>query len=89
MEETAYGQLTDLTEAGKYTIAVPKGTIPRDIKDLVQVEIVERVTPKSKYSLEDLKDLQSKIALIKGKISKADFNEKTETFWQVHFTLHL
>jgi hypothetical protein len=85
VEETAYGQLTDLTEAGKYTIAIPGGKIPEDIKELVQVEIVDRATPKTAYTLEELKDLQSKLALIKGKISKPDFNKKTDTFWQVNF----
>ena len=82
VEESAFGQLEDITKYGKYIIHVGQG-IPKDIRGLVKVQILKQHSAKHEYSLDDLKDLQSKLALIKGKMTEKDITDMADTFWQV------
>ncbi len=82
VEESAFGQLEDITKHGKYIIHVGQG-IPKDIRGLVEVQVLKQHSAKHKYSLDDLKDLQSKLALIKGKMTEKDIKDMADTFWQV------
>ena len=82
VEESAFGQLKDITKHGKYIIHVGQG-IPKDIRGLVKVQILKQHSAKHEYSLDDLKDLQSKLALIKGKMTEKDIKDMADTFWQV------
>lgn len=86
VENTTFGQIQDVTNDGEYIVMVPKGSIPSTISDLVMVVIRGSgysQTVKTKYSLDDLKDLQSKLALIRGNISDRKIQHMAEAFWQV------
>ena len=86
VENTTFSQIQDVTKDGEYIVMVPKGSIPSSISDLVMV-VIHRdghsQTVKTKYTLDDLKDLQSKLALIRGNISDRKIQHMAETFWQV------
>ena len=82
IEGSAFGQLEDITKYGQYIIHVGDG-IPRDIRNLVKVQISRRHSAQSEYTLDELKDLQSKLALIKGKMLEDDIKDMAEKFWQV------
>ena len=81
VEGSAFGQLEDITKHGKYIIHVGQG-IPKDIRGLVKVEVV-KLHLKREYTLDELKDLQSKLALIKGKMTEKDIKDMADRFWQV------
>ena len=82
IEGSAFRQLEDITKYGKYIIHVGDG-IPKDIRSLVKVQILKRHSTQSEYTLDELKDLQSKLALIKGKMLEDDIKDMAEKFWQV------
>ena len=83
VEGSVYGQLEDITKHGKYIIHVGDGTA-KDIRSLVKVKIKKSPPAKGEYTLDELKDLQSKLALIKGKMRKGDVkDDMAEKFWQV------
>ena len=83
VEETVYGQVEDLTKYGVFTFKSPEKYIPKDIQDVVHVQIVKDSASKQQYSLDELKDLQSKLALIRGNITDESVNAMTELFWMV------
>ena len=86
IEKTTFGQIQDLTNDGEYTIAAPEGKIPTAIAELVTVEIQKvgnSQSIKTTYSLDDLKDLQGKLALIRGNITDEKIEGMAAAFWQV------
>ena len=83
VEETVYGQVKDLTKYGVFTFKSPEKYIPKDIQDVVHVVIFKGSASKQQYSLDELKDLQSKLALIRGNITDDSITTMTELFWEV------
>ena len=83
VEESAFGQLDDITKHGMYVIHVGDG-IPKDIRSLVKVQVLKQHSAKREYTLDELKDLQSKLALIKGKMTEKDIKHMADRFWQVN-----
>ena len=83
VEQSAFGQLEDITKHGMYVIHVGD-RIPKDIRGLVKVHILKKHPAKHEYTLEELKDLQSKLALIKGKMTEKDITDMADRFWQVN-----
>ena len=83
VEESAFGQLEDITKHGVYVIHVGD-RIPKDIRGLVKVHILKKHPAKHEYTLEELKDLQSKLALIKGKMTEKEITDMADRFWQVN-----
>ena len=65
-----------------YVIHVGDG-IPKDIRGLVKVHILKEHPAKCDYTLDELKDLQSKLALIKGKMTETDIKDMADRYWQV------
>ena len=86
VEKTVYGQVKDLTISGVFTLCSPlERQIPKDIHDLVHVAVQGKNTAsKQQYSLNELKDLQSKLALVRGNISDEDIKDMAEFFWKVY-----
>ena len=82
VEGSAFGQLEDITKHGKYIIHAGEG-IPKDIRGLVKVHVLKQHSAKHDYSLDELKDLQSKLALIKGKMTEEEIKDMADKFWQV------
>ena len=82
VEESAFGQLDDITKHGMCVIRVDD-EIPKDIRGLVKVLVLKPHSAKHEYTLDELKDLQSKLALIKGKMTEKDIKNMADRFWQV------
>ena len=86
VENTTFSQIQDVTNNGEYIVMVPNGRIPAAFSDLIKVVIQgsERSQAvKTTYSLDDLKDLQSKLALIRGNITDTKILHMATAFWQV------
>ena len=86
VESTTFSQIQDVTNSGKCIVVVPQGRIPTTFSDLITVEIQRRGRSrvvKTTYSLDDLKDLQSKLALIRGNITDDKIRNMATAFWQV------
>ena len=92
VESTTFSQIRDVTNSGKCIVVVPKGRIPATFSDLITVEIQRhgrsRVV-KTTYSLDDLKDLQSKLALIRGNITDDKIRNMATAFWKVCAMHHM
>ena len=83
VETTTFSQIQDVTNNGEYIVMAPEGRIPSTISDLINVVIKGSGAVKTAYSLDDLKDLQSKLALIRGNITDAKIQHMATAFWQV------
>ena len=86
VESTTFSQIRDVTNSGKCIVVVPKERIPATFSDLITVEIQRRGRSrvvKTTYSLDELKDLQSKLALIRGNITDDKIWNMATAFWQV------
>ena len=85
VEESAFGQLEDITKHGKFIVHIGQG-IPKDICGLVKVQVLTQHSAKYEYSLDDLKYLQSKLAFIENKMTEKDIRDMADTFWQVCYS---
>ena len=86
VENTTFSQIQDVTNNGEYIVMVPNGRIPAAFSDLIKVVIQgsgRSQAVKTTYSLDDLKDLQSKLALIRGNITDTKILHMATAFWQV------
>ena len=83
VETNTFSQIKDLYESGLFCIAAPMNEIPADISELIVVHVAKPDSPVRVFRLEELKDIQSKLALIKGKLQEDDIKNKAEAFWQV------
>ena len=86
VENTTFSQIQDVTNNGEYIVMVPDGRIPTAFSDLIKVVIQgsgRSQAVKTTYSLDDLKDLQSKLALIRGNITDTKILHMATAFWQV------
>ena len=80
MEKTSFGQMRNITGYGFYTIGSHSGDIHSKLSELIQMNLVacDKPLAQSKYSLDELRDLESKLVLITGK-------ESTERNDVIHF----
>ena len=88
-EENTFGQVKDLTKHGVFVIAVDtEKLVPKSTKELISVTIQSDGHPEnaSSYNLDDLQDLQSKLALIRGNITESDIQEMSDSFQNVRHT---
>ena len=85
MEKAVFGQVKDLAQSGIFTLKSCEDHVPKNIHELVEVKIVNPDTTKKQYSLDELKDLQSKLALIRGTITEDDISSMAELFWIVSY----
>ena len=86
VENTTFNQIQAVTNNGEYIVMVPRGRIPSTISELIMVVIQgggNSQAVKTAYSLDDLKDLQSKLALIRGNITDPKIEHIASAFWQV------
>lgn len=89
MEGTSFGQMYSILHNGCYTIAGTSGKIMDSISDMILLTLTQEKTQKSrkalkkKYSLDDLKDLESKLVLITG--SKVENRDDVDKFLSVSY----
>ena len=74
VEVTSLGQMRNILSYGCYIVGgEPEGEHERtvhSIHDIIHLRIMRRELPKKKYSLDELRDLESKLVLITGTRAK-------------------
>ena len=81
METTSYGQMTNILKYGTYRVGFKKNALT--VHDLITVTLTQRYQKlfKSKYSLDELRDLESKLVLICG--NNADTRTEVDHYLNV------
>ena len=95
MEENAIERMENVLKYGVYVIGSPKRKIFVNVDDIFQLKVLPEGSQvnespqyskiKNVYGLEEVRDLESKLALITG--SKADHQVNFKLFFNVSFTL--
>lgn len=69
IEETTFGQMSNILAYGCYKVGSGKPRICQSIHEVIQLRLTEHDKPLTKkhYTLNELRDLESKLALIVGK----------------------
>ena len=70
IEVTSINQVEDINSYGAYTICCDEQNNLRSIENAVSLKICRVKAAKKDYSFNDLRDLESKLALIRGRSTK-------------------
>lgn len=72
VEVTSFGKMKDVLRYGRYTIGTKHTQTVHSIHDVISLKLenTEKQLPKMSYSLDDLRDLESKLVLITGSKAK-------------------
>ena len=70
VEVTSMNQVVDINQHGAYTIHCNERKQLQSIENGVSLQIARVEAAKKNYSFNDLRDLESKLALIRGKSTK-------------------
>ena len=84
MEVTSYGQMDNICRFGHYTVGGKRDVAMDSIHDVIHLTLTsqpEKKVLKTNYSLDELRDLESKIVLITG--SKAENRAAVDHFLDV------
>lgn len=83
VEVTSFGQMENIIEYGHYRVGSDKPSIFQNINNLIHLRLEERNKRLSKkiYTLDELRDLESKLVLITG--SKAENRKRVDQFLNV------
>ena len=79
VKETSFGQMDACIKYGKYRVGESGDTIATNVADIVILAVETK--PARKYTLDELKDLESKLVLITG--SRDCKREKVDGFLDV------
>ena len=84
MEVTSFGKMEHILTYGCYHVGSTSGQAVHSIHDVIDLHLVgiERQLPKMNYSLDDLRDLESKLVLITGR--KAENRKDVDKFLNVN-----
>ena len=87
VEVTSFGQMNNILCYGCYTVGGERGKTGHSIHDIIHLKLEERdkQLPKKSYSLDELRDLESKLVLITG--SKAENRAEVEQFLDVCYKI--
>ena len=68
VEVTSFGQMNNILKYGYYTVGASQSRTVQTIHDVIHLTLKERDKPlhKKSYSLDELRDLESKLVLITG-----------------------
>ena len=71
MEESSFGQMKNINEYGYYTIGTNAQVVETQLASVIKLRLDTsgRSVQQSSYSLDELRDLESKLVLITGKDS--------------------
>ena len=67
VEETSVNQVKDINTYGAYTICCEGRKILQSIESAISLKIIRVTAAKKVYSFNDLRDLESKLVLIRGR----------------------
>ena len=87
VEVTSYGQMRNILRFGHYRIGTGTQSKPvHSVHDLISLKLIntDKQLPKTFYSLEDLRDLESKLVLITG--SKAENRMEVDHYLNVSYS---
>lgn len=86
-EVTSFGQMDNIFQYGYYVVGSAKSHICKHYDEVIELILKERDKPltKTRYNLEELRDLESKLVLITG--SKAENRAKVDIFIDVSLFL--
>ena len=79
METTSYGQMSNILKYGTYRVGFKKNA--QTVHDLISVTLSRQKVVKWKYSLDELRDLESKLVLICG--NKAENRAEVDDYLNV------
>ncbi len=87
METTSYGQMSNILKYGTYRVGFKKNA--QTVHDLITITLSVRCqnVVKRKYSLDELRDLESKLVLICG--SKAENKAEVYHYLNVSKDIHV
>ena len=83
VERSTFGQMGAIMEYGRYHVDSSTSKVVKSIHQIISVTLEERDQrlPKKLYTLDELRDLESKLVLITG--SRAEHREKVDLFLHV------
>ncbi len=86
VEVTSYGQMDNILAYGHYRVGVATRQTVRSIHDIIHLKLddCQKQLPKTRYSLDELRDLESKLVLITG--SKAENRMRVDQFLNVRMS---
>lgn len=90
VEVTSFGQMESILNYGHYTIAGKRNKAMHRIHDVIRLTLVpqeDKTLIKTSYTLDELRDLESKLILITG--SKAENRATVEQFLNVSTCIHI
>ena len=89
VEATSFGQMKNINQLGQYTIGSTKRGISTSRADVICLRLVEtrgmKRLPKTHYTLDELRDLESKLVLITG--SDSELWSEVDHFLKVSFLI--
>ena len=83
VETTSYGQMGNILKYGRYRVGAPPSKSPETVHDLISMKlnVKGKTLHKMSYSLDELRDLESKLVLICG--NKADARAEVDHYLNV------
>ena len=83
VEKSSFGQMKNIKEYGCYTIGSQALGVHSKLSQLIRMDLEQRDKPLAqlKYSLDELRDLESKLVLITG--SESEEKEQVDHFLNV------
>lgn len=83
VERSTFGQMGAIIEYGRYHVGTSTCKVAKSIQEIIEVTLEERDKRlhKTSYSLDEMRDLESKLVLITG--SRAENRETVDRFLDV------
>ena len=83
VEVTTYGKMNNILMYGHYRVGFKSMQVVHSIHDMIHLKLENtgKQLPKNNFSLDDLRDLESKLVLITG--SKAENRKEVDQFLNV------
>ena len=72
VEISTYDQIHDVLESGKYYIGSKGFRIFNSVEEIIKLRVSDSSSPKQKYTLNELQELESKIVLIRDHRSSSE-----------------
>lgn len=86
VEVTSVNQVEDINKFGVYTISCNEDRISQFIDKAIELKVTKINAAKTLYSFNDLRDLESKLVLIRGRSTKG--GEEIDRFFNVRSRYH-
>ena len=87
VEVTSFGKMNNILRYGRYRVGAKSTQTVHSIHDMIHLKLENtgKQLPQNNFSLDDLRDLESKLVLITG--SKAENRKEVDQFLNVSYCL--